>query len=74
MSRSAAARGNFRRSVNRARSRGIDSRSASQKLNQPTLASSNFGRISDYGELPETNAWSLKRIRLLWGSTSNLST
>lgn len=33
--------------------RGVD---PSQKLNQPTLASSNFGRISDYGELPETNA------------------
>ena len=42
MSRSAAARGNFRRSVNRARSRGIDSRSASQKLNQQKKQKSNI--------------------------------
>jgi len=42
MSRSAAARGNFKRSVNKARSRGIDSRSPSQKLKQQKTQKSNI--------------------------------
>ena len=40
--RSAAARGNFQRSVNKARSRGIDSRSASQKLQQQNNQKNNI--------------------------------
>jgi len=40
--RSAAARGNFKRSVNKARSRGIDSRDASQKLQQQKKQVSNI--------------------------------